>query len=101
VVKILVNFGKSCHHFCGKFHIDATFEMRTSECVEICISIDHQKNRREGFYVKQKEGVRKQGSGETERERAFVCVCALIETNDSVDQHPQQRQGEKHICGNK
>jgi hypothetical protein len=42
--------------------------MRTSEYVEMCISIDDQNNRREGFYVKRKEGERKQGSGETERE---------------------------------
>ncbi len=75
------------------FHIYVTtFEMRTSEYVEICISIDNQNNWREGFYVEQKEGEREQGRGETERERACVCVCALIETNDSVDQHPQQRR---------
>ncbi len=83
MVKILVNFDKICHHFCGKFRIDATFEIRTSEYVEICISIDHQKNWREGFYVKQKEGERKQGSGETERARACVCVC--------VDRNQRQR----------
>ncbi len=52
--------------------------MRTSEYIEFCISIDNQNNRREGFYVKQKEGEREQGNRETERERA--CVCALIET---------------------
>ena len=57
------------------FHIDVTFEIRTSEYVEMCISIDDQNNRREGFYVKRKEGEREQGSGETERERACVCVC--------------------------
>jgi hypothetical protein len=73
----------------SSFRIDATFEMRTSEYVEICISIDNQNNRREGFYVKRKEGERDQGSGETERERA--CVCALIKTNNNIDQHPQQR----------
>jgi hypothetical protein len=84
------------------FRIDVTFEMRTSEYVEICISIDNQNNRRDRFYVKRKEGEREQGRGETERERACVCVCvcALIKTNDSVDQHPQQRRGDKHICGN-
>jgi hypothetical protein len=27
-----------CHY--AEFHIDATFEMRTNEYVEICISID-------------------------------------------------------------
>ncbi len=56
------------------FRIDVTFEMRTSEYVEICISIDNQNNQREGFYVKRKEGEREQGGGETERERACVCV---------------------------
>ncbi len=40
--------------------------------------------------MKRKEGEREQGNGETERERARVC--ALIETNSSVDQHPQQRR---------
>ncbi len=76
-----------------------TFEMRTSEYVEICISIDNQTNRQEGFYVKRKEGERKQVSGETERERACVCVC--------IDRNQRQRQSasttasvEKHICGN-
>ncbi len=34
-------------------------------------------------------GERKQGSGETERERKRVCVRVLIKTDDSVDQHPQ------------
>ncbi len=77
--------------FIALFHIDVTFEMRTSEYVEFCISIDDQNDRREGFYVKRKEE-REQGSGETERERACVCVCALIKTNDSIDQHPQQRR---------
>jgi hypothetical protein len=62
--------------------------MRISEYIEFCISIDNQNNQQEGFYVKQKEGEREQGNGETERERA--CVCPLIETNDSIDQHPQQ-----------
>ncbi len=38
-----------------------------------------------------KDGEREQGSGETERERVCVCVCVrvLIETDDSVAQHPQ------------
>jgi len=73
--------------------------MRTSEYVEICISIDNQNNQREGFYVKWKEGDRKQGNGETERERACVCVC--------IDRNHRQRRSasttasvEKHICGN-
>jgi hypothetical protein len=74
----------------SSFCIDATFEMRTSKYIEICISIDNQNNWQEGFYVRRKEGEIEQGSGETERERA--CVCALIKTNNSVDQHPQQRR---------
>ncbi len=37
--------------------------------------------------MKRKDGGREQGSGETERDS--VCVFVLIETNDSVDQHPQ------------
>ncbi len=37
--------------------------------------------------MKRKDGEREQGSRETERDR--VCVCVLIETDDSVDQHPQ------------
>ncbi len=41
--------------------------------------------------MKQK-GEREQGNGETEREQACVYVCALIETNDSLDQHPQQHR---------
>ncbi len=49
--------------------------MRASEYVEICISIDNQNNWRKGFYVKRKEGERKQGIRETERERACVFVC--------------------------
>jgi hypothetical protein len=86
------NAFKKVNNCSNTFCIDVTFEMRTSEYIEICISIDNQTNWWEGFYVKRKEGERKQGSGETERERACVCVCALIETNDSVDQHPQQRR---------
>ncbi len=41
--------------------------------------------------MKRKDGEREQGRGETERERECVCVCVgvLIETDDSVDQHPQ------------
>ncbi len=39
--------------------------------------------------MKWKDGEREQGSGETERERESVCVRVLIETDDSIDQHPQ------------
>ncbi len=38
-------------------------------------------------------------SKETERERERVCVCALVETNDSVDQHPQTAwERETHLA---
>ncbi len=37
--------------------------------------------------MKRKDGEREQGRGETERQS--VCVRVLIETDDSVDQHPQ------------
>ncbi len=63
--------------------------MRTSEYVEICISIDDQNNRQEGFYVKRKEGEREQDSRETEREQVCVCVRWSASTTASV---------EKHIC---
>jgi len=71
------------------FRISATYEMRTTEYGEICISNDNQTIREEGFYLKRKGEEREQTDGETERERACVCVCALVDTTDSVGQHPQ------------
>jgi hypothetical protein len=35
--------------------------------------------------------------GERQRERICVCVQVLVETKDSVDQHPQTTWGEKHM----
>jgi hypothetical protein len=39
--------------------------------------------------MERKDGEREQGGGETERENVCVCERVLIETDDSVDQHPQ------------
>jgi hypothetical protein len=72
--------------------------MRTSEYVEICISIDDQIIGKRVFMWNGKKG---KESKEAERQRERERVCALIETNNSVNQHPQQHRGEKHICGNK
>ncbi len=69
------------------FRIDATYEMRTTEHSEICISNDNKTIGEEGFYLKRKGEVREQTDGETERERA--CVCVLVNTDDSIGQHPQ------------
>jgi hypothetical protein len=63
--------------YCGaNFHIDATYEMRTTEHGEICISNDNQTIGEEGFYLKRKGEEREQTDGETERERERVCVRA-------------------------
>ncbi len=61
--------------FIAIFRIDVTFEMRTSEYVEFCISIDDQNDRREGFYVKRKEGERESKVAERQKESEHVCVC--------------------------
>jgi hypothetical protein len=52
------------------FCIDATYEMRTTEYGEICISIDNQTVAK----MKWKDGEREQGSREKERENVCVCV---------------------------
>jgi hypothetical protein len=64
------------------FHIDVTFEMRTSEYGEICISIDNWKMVAMVFISNGKEG---EESKIAERQRERVCVCA------SVGRNPQQR----------
>jgi hypothetical protein len=71
----------------NSFHIDATYGMRTTKHGEICISNDNHTIGEEGFYLKRKGEEREQTDGETERERA--CVCVLVDTDDSVGQHPQ------------
>jgi hypothetical protein len=59
--------------------------MRTTKYGEICISIDHQTVAERAF----KCGKMGKESKLAERQRERVCVQVLIETNDSVDQHPQ------------
>ena len=62
--------------------------MRTTEYGEICISIDAH-TVAEQLY-KGEETVGKESKvAERQRERVCVCVRVLIETDDSVDQHPQ------------
>ena len=78
------------------FCIDATYEMRTTEHAEICISNDDQTIGEEGFYLKRKGEEREQTDGETERERACVCECRSVLKIASVDIH-KQRGIEKHI----
>ena len=62
--------------------------MRTTEYREICISIDNQTVAERAFKRNGKMG---KESKVAERQRKIECVCArvLIETDDSVDQHPQ------------
>jgi hypothetical protein len=84
------------------FCIDVTFEMRTSEYGEICISIDKLKIIVRVFISNGKKGEEsKTLERQRERERERVSVRVLVETHNGVDQHPQQRRAEKHICGNK
>ncbi len=56
----------------------------------------------EGFYVKRKEGERKQGSGGTERERACVCVCVrwLKPTTASISIHNSVRERNTSVAIN-
>jgi hypothetical protein len=62
--------------------------MRTTEYGEIYISIDNQTVAERAFKRNGKMG---KESKVAERQRESVCVCVrvLIETDDSVDQHPQ------------
>ncbi len=78
------------------FHISATYEMRTTEHGEICISNDNQTIGEEGFYLKRKGEEREQTDRETERERACVCVFCSTPKIASDDTH-KQRGMEKHI----
>ncbi len=75
------------------FCIDVTFEMRTSEYFEICISIDTKLISKRVFMWNRKKG-KESKVMETQKESKRVCVCVgvLIKTNDSVDQHPQQHR---------
>ena len=62
--------------------------MRTTEYSEICISIDNQTVSERAFKRNGKMG-KESKVAERQRERERVCVRVLIETDDSVDQHPQ------------
>ena len=58
------------------FHIDATYEMRTTEYGEICISIVHQTNAKRVFMQNGKMGKEsKVAERHRERERECVCEC--------------------------
>ncbi len=62
--------------------------MRTTEYSEIYISIDTHTLAERAYKGNIK--VRKESKvAERQRERVCVCVRVLIETDDSVDQHPQ------------
>jgi hypothetical protein len=70
--------------------------MRTSEYGEICISIDKLEVVARVFISNGKKGEEsKIAERQRERERGRVCVRVLVETHNSVDQHPQQHRGEK------
>ena len=64
--------------------------MRTTEYGEICISIDAHTVAERAYEGNGKVG-KESNVAERQRERERVCVCVrvLIETDDSVDQHPQ------------
>ncbi len=64
------------------FHIDDTFEMRTS----VCISIDELRMLTKVFISNGKKSGREQDSEETEREREreSVCVCVSVDNSNSV-----------------
>ncbi len=82
------------------FRIEVTFEMRTSEYGEICISIDKLEIIVRVFISNGKKGEESK-TAERQREKESVCVRVLVETHNGINQHPQQRRAEKHICGNK
>jgi hypothetical protein len=63
---------------CSHFGIDANFEMRTTEYVEICISIDSQTNAERAFMRNGKMG---KESKVAERQRETECVCASVDRN--------------------
>ncbi len=88
--------------FYRKFRISVTFEMRTSEYIEICISIDIKTVAEQAFKQNGKMG-KESKVAERQRERESVCVCVrvLIKTDDSVDQHPQTAwDRETHLATN-
>ncbi len=69
------------------FRIEVTFEMRTSEYGEICISIDKLEIVVRVFISNGKKGEEsKTVERQRERERVCVCVCA------SVGRNPQRHR---------
>ena len=62
--------------------------MRTTKCGEICISIDAHTVAERAYKGNGKVG-KESKVAERQRERESVCVRVLIETDDSIDQHPQ------------
>ena len=62
--------------------------MRTTEYSEICISIDKHTVAERAFKWNRKMG-KESKVAKRQRERESVCVRVLIETDDSVNQHPQ------------
>jgi hypothetical protein len=60
------------------FHIDATYEMRTTEYGEICISIDDHTTAERAF---KRNGKRGKESKVVERQREIECVCASVDQN--------------------
>ncbi len=60
------------------FRIDATYEMRTTEYGEICISIDNQTIAERAFKQNGKMG---KESKVVERQREIECVCENVDWN--------------------
>jgi hypothetical protein len=81
-----------CTSITTLFRIDVTFEMKTSEYGEICISIDKLEVVARVFISNGKKG---EESKIAERQRERECVRVLVKTHNSVNQHPQQHRGEK------
>ncbi len=65
-----------CHY--AEFHIDATFEMRTNEYVEICISIDAKIIGERVFMWNGKKG---KESKVAERQKESERVCGWVDRN--------------------
>jgi len=68
-------------YFMVLFRIDDTFEMRTSELVEICISIDDLRMVARVFISNRKKGEKTKIA---ERQRECVCVRASVDGSNSV-----------------
>ena len=79
---LLMNpFIMNLSYFMVLFCIDDTFEMRTSELVEICISIDDLRMVARVFISNRKKGEK---SKIAERQRESVCVRSSVDGSNSV-----------------